>query len=81
MVGVALIEGHAMVNDQATTTLCEFHGQEFQVSVREWEHKIFTLEDVRLFGRSSGTDFEHYTSFDEAHAEGVRLAQAAIAAN
>ncbi|HEY5970853.1 MAG TPA: hypothetical protein VIT22_02590 [Pseudoxanthomonas sp.] len=68
-----------MTSDNATTTFCEFLGQEFQVSVREWENKIFTLEGVLLFGQSSGTDFEHYTSFNEAHAEGVRLAHAAIA--
>ena len=68
-----------MASDQATITVCEFRGHEFHVSVREWENKIFTLEGVCLYGNSSGTDFEHYTSFDEAHAEGVRLAHAAIA--
>ncbi len=68
-----------MISDHAITTVCKFRGQEFRVSVREWEHAVFTLQDVRTRGRSSGTDFEHYTSFDEAHAEGVRLAHATIA--
>lgn len=67
--------------NSATTTICEFLGREFEVSVREWEDQIFTLQTVCIPGcRSSGTDFEHYRSFDEAHAAGVQLARAAIAA-
>ena len=63
----------------ATTTVCEFLGQEFMVSVREWEHELFTLQWICIPRRFSGTDFEHYRSFDEAHAAGVGLGRAAIA--
>lgn len=69
-----------MAVNSTKRTVCKFLGQEFKVSVREWEDQIFTLQTVCIAGYpSSGTDFEHYRSFDEAHAAGVQLARAVIA--
>ncbi|MEL1264835.1 hypothetical protein [Pseudoxanthomonas putridarboris] len=62
-----------------TTTLCKFLGKEFEVSVRQWEHRLFTLRWASIPARDSGTDFEHYRSFNDAHEAGVRLGRAAIA--
>lgn len=57
----------------------KFLGKEFSVSVRKWERKLFTMQWLSVPRLDSGTDFEHYRSFDEAHDAGVCLGRAAIA--
>lgn len=62
-----------------TSTNCtSVRGHAVEVDVRRWHQALYTLSAVRTAGAASGTDFEHYNTFQAARLEGLRVARAML---